>query len=37
MDILGIMTISAKWLTLGLMFTAIAILVILFTKEENNG
>ena len=33
MDILGIMTISAKWFTLGLMFTAIVILVWLFSKE----
>ena len=34
MDILGVMTISAKWFTLGLMFTAIAILVWLFTGED---
>ena len=33
MDILGVMTISAKWFTLGLMFTAIAILVWLFTEK----
>jgi len=34
MDVLGYMTISAKWFTLGLMFTAIAILVWLFKGEE---
>lgn len=32
MDILGLMTISAKWLTLGLMFSAISFLVIFYTK-----
>lgn len=34
MDILGYMTISAKWFTLGLMFTAITIVVWLFKEEK---
>jgi hypothetical protein len=34
MDILGVMTISAKWLTLGLMFSAITWLVWFYTKAE---
>jgi hypothetical protein len=33
MDILGELTISAKWFTLGLMFTAILLLLWIFGKE----